>query len=387
MDIRSIFSSLGDSLRSYKEAKENGSHTPLEVRIAAIVFASKRADYYRFVADVIEGTKGRKSLRDIFRSDALRYENTARGKLSEHWARQFEEGGSLAKAFAGTLPRQDVAILDTLQRATGEGGLEQGLRDLADNTALVAKARSIMFTTMAASLVCIALVLGLVFTMPSYTVPKLAEAFSMLPQEMYPASARHLFNFADFVSENWLYCMVGVTFLLTLCLWSISFATGPTRKFLDKYGFIWGLYRDFQSVRLLCNLASMLRKRGNSTHGLREAVEMQLHGASRWKTYHINKMLSMIDRGEIGPSLFSTGILDRETTYYIADLISSRGLEDALQFVRERLEKKVLARISVQAALFSWALMIGSIGIAAYLMFLHVEAIDDMRSALQQYLA
>lgn len=360
---------------------------PLDIRIAAFLFGSKRADYYRYLADMIEGTKGRMSLRDIFLGDADRYGSTARGKLSRHWAERFAEGGSLDRTFKGTLPKQDVAVIDTLQRQSAEGALEEGLRDLASNTGLIGSARTVILTTMAASLVCLALLLGLVMVMPSVTVPKIFDAFSMLPPSEYPESAQGLLDLSIFISSNWAWLTLGAFAFVGVCIWSLSNLTGPVRLFFDRYLILWGIARDFESIRFLSNLAAVLRKRGNTVYGLREAIDMQTAGASRWRRHHVNRMLEIVDSGESSIDIFQTGMLDRETAWYISDLIQARGLSDALQFVRERLESKVLARIKTQSVLLSWTLMMAALAGSGYLMFWHMIAIDDLRLALQQYLS
>lgn len=372
-----------------RESSPSQGGLSFDEKIAAMLFASKRPDYYLYLADLIEGTLGRTSLIDIFENDAARYGNSARGKLSALWARQFDQGGgSLARTFAGTLPDEDVVVLDTLQRAGGEGALQAALRDLALNSELVAKAKSIVIITMFASLVCLSMVLAMVIAMPLFTVPKIADAFSMLPASFYPTKAVSLFAFADFIKANWLVVVLGFVGAIAACGWSMSNITGRVRTFLDKYGIAWGLYRDLQSIKFLSFLAAMLQKRGNSFVGLRDAIEMQLVGASRWKRYHVALMLDMIDHeGKTGKELFETGIMDQTMQWYIADLIEARGIEEALQSVRERLKDRVIKRISVQSSVLAWTLMIVSIFLTSYLMFWHLTVIDDMRKALGLYLS
>src|SRR5690606_24449237 len=77
--------------------------------LAAWRFRVLRADYYDYLADLMEGARGRKPLRDIFQDDARRYgPSTARGALCTHWLRAYEEsGGDLFQAWHGTLPDED----------------------------------------------------------------------------------------------------------------------------------------------------------------------------------------------------------------------------------------------------------------------------------------
>ncbi|MGO4801196.1 hypothetical protein ACEN2T_18100 [Pseudomonas sp. W22_MBD1_FP4] len=364
------------------------SAVSLDTRIAAFIFRSKRADYYYYLADVIEGTRGKKSLLDIFLSDAKRYKTSARGKLSAHWATQFDRcGGSLSKTFQTTLPDEDVAALEALQDSGGETALESALRDLAANTELVSKAKAIVITTSAVAIACLAMLVLFVILMPAYIVPKLIAAFSMLPPEYYPASAVSFFSLADFVGDYWAFIVLFFAASIYGCAWSLSNVTGRSRRYLDKYGMAWGLYRDFQSIRFLSFLAAMIKRRGNESTVLLDAIEMQTVGASRWKRHHIDLMLQYIKRGSIGPELFATGIMDQTMEWYIADLIEARGFEDALEFVRDRLKERVLKKITAQSVVMSWVVLMSSIVLSSWLMFWQMAVTEDMRKALQMFLA
>ena len=364
------------------------SPVSLDTRIAAFLFRSNRADYYYYLADVIEGTKGKKSLLDIFLGDARRYKTSARGKLSAHWATQFDRcGGSLSKTFQTTLPDEDVAALEALQDSGGETALESALRDLAANTELVSKAKGIVLTTSTVAIACLAMLMVFVILMPAYIVPKLIQAFSMLPTEYYPESAISLFSLADFVGDYWEYIVFSFAVFIYGCAWSLSNVTGQVRVYLDKYGLAWGLYRDFQSIRFLSFLAAMIKRRGNESTVLLDAIEMQTIGASRWKRYHIDLMLQHIKRGSVGPELFATGIMDKTMEWYIADLIEARGFEDALEFVRDRLKERVLKKITIQSVFISWVVLMASILLSSWLMFWQMVVIEDMRKALQMFLA
>ena len=386
MKVSALFEKWKYTAASWLRQHTNAGMTA-DAKIASIVFAGDRNDYYTYLADTISGTRGRKSLVDIFKSDSERYGNSARGKLSKHWVKQFTDGGgSLQRTFAGTLPDEDVAVLDTLLRSGGERALENALRDLAENSELLSKARMIMFVTMLASLVCLSMTITMVIAMPSYTVPKIIEAFSMLPIDYYPENGKELVRFAEFVSSSSSLIVIGTSVSVAIIMWSLSYITGKPRKYLDKYGVVWGLYRDFQSIRFLSTLAALVRESDKTAVNLKLALEMQLNGASRWKRYHLNKILAYVSRGKVGPEIFTTGIMDQTMQWYIADLIESRGLSDALQFVKERLKDRVLKRITKQSMALAWGLMISSIAISGYLLAWHMSVIDDLRRALQMYL-
>lgn len=376
---------------TFKATQWLRSHTiagmTTDAKIASIIFAGKRSDYYMFLADTISGTRGRKSLVDIFMSDVERYGSSARGKLSLHWAKQYRAGGgSLQLTFAGTLPSDDVAVLHTLLRNGGERALENALRDLSENSALMSKARMIMLFTTLAGLVCLSMTLGMFIAMPSYTVPKIVDAFSMLPLSEYPKSAASLVALADFVKDSSVMLVMAAVAIVSVVTWSLSYVTGKPREYLDKYGFVWGLYRDFQSIRFLSTLAALVRESDNTAVNLKPALIMQIHGASRWKKYHLNKILEYVGRGKVGPEIFTTGIMDQTMQWYISDLIESRGFSDALQYVKERLKDRVLKRITVQSLVVAWVLLLSSLAVSAYLLAWHYSAIDDLRRSLQLYL-
>ncbi len=360
----------------------------VDAKIASFIFSRNRSDYYLFLADTISGTRGRKSLVDIFASDVERYGSSARGKLSLHWIKQFKSGGgSLQKTFAGTLPADDVAVLETLLQSGGEKALENALRDLAENSQLLSKARMIMFVTTLAAFVCLAMTIAMFIAMPSYTVPKIVQAFSMLPLSEYPQSAKSLVNLSEFLKNSSVTLVLAIACFIGLVTLSLSRVTGKPRHYFDKYGFVWGLYRDFQSIRFLSTLAALVRQSDNTAVNLKLALQMQLHGASRWKKYHLNRILSYVGRGKVGPEIFTTGIMDQTMQWYISDLIESRGFSDALQFVKERLKVRVLKRITIQSITLAWVMMLSSLAVSAYLLAWHMAALDDLRRALQIYLS
>lgn len=359
----------------------------LDIKIAAFLFSGNRADYYLYLAEMIEGTQGKMTLRDIFASDAVRYGDSVRGKLSRHWLSRFENGGMLSYTFRDTFPADEVAFIHSLQASGGENALEEGLKDLSRNTQLISKAKSMVWVTMAAAIFCLLMLVGLVFGMPSYTVPKLSEAFSILPPNAYPQTAKDLFAFADFISSYWHICLLAIITTITAVIWTLSNVYGKPRDFLNKYLILWAIHRDFQSIKFLSTLSAALRKSGNNTDSLKSAVESQISGASRWKQHYIYQMLNKVDRGVVDASIFETGLIEKKMQWFIADLIESRGLQDALNYVRVRLEETSMRKLSAQAVTFSWVLLLLSIGLAGYLLFWHIEAIESMKTAMQNYLS
>lgn len=366
-----------EELRSKIEAMD------FRLRADALWFSAfGRADYYRFLADMIEGTQGTKPLIRIFQDDATRFAGAARGRLSARWARQFARGGNLARTFSKTLPAADIEVIATAQEQGDEDALQQALRELADNTDLQRKALSIVISTLLASLFSLVALLAMVLLTPGVMVPRLQSAFSLVPPEDWPAIAAKLFRFAEVIDASWLMISMLSIALVAGCFWSLGSLTGPARLFFDRYGLIWGMYRDFQSIRTLSSLATAVSQK-TAAKGLREGLAMQVPGASRWKRHHLEQMLAYVDSGTDNSLIFTTGTLDTDTAWYLQDLIESRGMEDALAFVKTRLETRVIKKLSVQSLVISWVLILGVIAAATGLMLWIYAAIDALSAALQ----
>ena len=134
------------------------------LRCDVLRFSGMRADYYEYLADMLDGLQGRKSQRDLFHDDALRHgDRTVRGRLARRWVRTLENcGGDLATAWAGSMPSEELALLRAAQ-AGGAGALIAALRDLARAARVAGQAARIFRDTLLAGLLalCVVSQLGL----------------------------------------------------------------------------------------------------------------------------------------------------------------------------------------------------------------------------------
>lgn len=348
---------------------------------AAKRFASSRADYYRYLARIIEATKGRKSLRRIFLDDAARYGNRPRGVLSAHWADRFDESGDLVHTFSGTLPSTDVAVIGALQRSGG-GALELGLHDLASITTLIGRLRQSMRSVAGVGLVALLLLVGVLAAIPLFTVPELRNAFADVPAELYRANTRTLFGFADWLANYWL-PVAGVLVGLVACVgWSFQNLTGPLRAQLDRVA-VWRLYRYAVAIQFLATLATLLRRRGNVSTRLREGILMLRPGASPYLANHLDSMLERVDDSRIGAETFKTGLLDADTQYFLEDMIDSSGLDDGLQQTRTQLESHTIHVVLKQAQILRWSLLLGAVAALLGIFFWHQIVMRELISLLK----
>jgi len=348
-------------------------------------FRAGRADYYAYLADMLHSLQGRKTLLDHFEDDARRYGPAAvRGRLSQRWARRYQEsGGDLAAAWSGTLPADECLLVASAQQAGG-GALAEVLRDLAHTARLVRAVRDELLYTTAAGLAAMAVAVALLCAVPYFTVPRLQQVFHGLPPEYLGGAARALYALADAVRRwlpLWLVALPGGVLLV---LWSLPRLSGRLRAVLDRI-FPWRLYRDFHAIRFLAMLSVLLRQRGNIDTRLREALAVLAWNARPWLAGHVTAMLARIDAGIVGAESLDTGLIDRELWWFMTDMAAAHGLAGGLQRGRARVESHTAARVRRQAQAIRWTLLLASAGAAICLALWHYAAIDDLRRGLAQF--
>ncbi|WMD23144.1 hypothetical protein RAS12_12425 [Achromobacter seleniivolatilans] len=349
-------------------------------------FRSRRADYYEYLADLVEGTQGRKSLRDIFEDDARRYgPGTVRGRLSRHWALSYlEAGGDLGGAWASTLPARDCLLLACVQEEGGD--LPAALKDIARAVRLAADARMAVMTAAATGMVAALVAFALLCAIPFFSVPRLQSVFQTVPAEDYGRLTQGLFALAGYVREWLVLWLVSTVGLALLGQWSLANLTGPWRDRLDSW-LIWRLYRDFQAIQFLSLLAVLVREHGAADTRLRRALSVQCRGAQPWLRGHLQTMLDRTDAGVAGPELFNTGLLDAETWWFMADMMDASGLETGLARVRLRVEERLLVRVLRQASTLRWTLLIASLATVLGITLWHYGVINELRQSLTNFYA
>lgn len=352
----------------------------------ALRFRARRADYYEYLADVVEGTQGRKSLRDIFEDDARRYgPDTVRGRLCRHWATAYlDAGGDLGVAWSATLPPSECQLLSCVQEEGGD--LAAALRDVARAARLASDAGLALVSAAAAGVVAAIVAFALLCSIPFFGVPRLQQVFQAVPPEDYAPLTRALFALAGGLRQ-WLVLWVVLIFgAVLLSLWSLANLTGDLRAVLDRW-LIWRLYRDFQAIRFLSLLAVLIRQHGAADTRLRRALAVQARDAQPWLHAHLQAMLNRIDTGASGPEIFSTGLLDPETWWYMADMMDALGVEAGLHRVRQRVELRLLSRVRRQAFVLRWSLLVSSLATVLGITLWHYAVIDELRQALTNFYA
>lgn len=353
----------------------------------AMRFAKARADYYQYLADIMAGLQGRKTLCDIFEDDAHRYgPGTVRGRLAGHWFIAFQvHAGDAARTLAGTLPAAELALLAAGQ-AAGGAAFTATLRDLARAARLIARIREVLTGALAGAAVAVGVALLVLGAVPFFTVPRLQQVFQEVPAAARGPLSQALFGLAAFLRPTLPFWLAAVIASCGWLLWSLPNLTGPLRARLDHH-FIWRLYRDFHGTRFLAMLAVLLPQRGNADTRLREALVLQTAGASPWLASHLEAMMARIDIGLAGADALDTGLIDRPTWWYLSDMIAARGIETGMALARDRIENSALARVRRQALTVRWVLLLTSVAFVLGLTLWHYSVIDELRRALMNVYA
>lgn len=346
-------------------------------------FRAQRADYYEYLSVLLVSLDGRRSLHDVFEADARRYgARSARGRLSEHWAERFREsGGDLAQTFADTLPGDDIALMRAAQLA-GAGALGPALADVARTVRLLERARAGVVGALSGALVAAVVLIIVLLAVPLQTVPSLQSAFSSVPPELWGPRTRVLFGLAQLVSDFLPGLLALAAVLVFVVAASLPHYIGAGRTWLDAWLW-WRVYRDFHGIRFLALLATLVAPRGNVATPLRDALLAQLPGASRWKAWHLNRMLERVDDGMVGAQTFQTGLLDAQTYWFLDDMLAIHGVGAGLVRTRERIEGRLLGQILRRALALRWAALGTVLTALLGLVFWHYAVVDELRRALQ----
>lgn len=341
----------------------------------------ERADYYEYLAERMAAGVGGKTLLALFRGDATRRGNTARARLSDVWARRCEaSGGDLLAVWAEVFPEEDLLLLRTAQQA-GAASLVEALRDLASATRLVEEARRTLRQTLAAGVMAVSLLAGMLAAVPHYTAPRLWQTFQGVPQMLHGPAARAFQQFAAALETGLPLGALGLGGAMLCFVLSLPRHTGRLRVVLDRRT-PWSLYRDFQGLRFLLLLALLLRPQGHRVMALRDALARIAGSSGVWVAWQAQRLCDRLDAGWTDADVFDTGLFDHELGGFLQDMIEAHGMDMGLRRAAERLRTQALRRLSRQAMAWRWVLLLGALASLLALAAWHYAVIDDLRRAM-----
>jgi len=353
----------------------------LWVYMAGRSFRSQRADYYEYLADLIDATGGSKTLLNIFQDDALRYPTGARGVLSRVWLERFPQaGGDLFSTWSATLPLEDLLAIQSAQYA-GADALTRTLRQLANVVRLVDRARFMLLTTAFSGMAGLLLAFGSILSIPFFTAKQFRQVFAAVPPQYFSPWTKALFTTEEALSFSWPYVGLGLLIAVIALLWSFANWTGRLRELADRIG-PWAFYRRVHTLRFISLLAVTLSPGGCHSARLRDAIALQTQGASPWFERHLSKMVRRLDLGAPATDALDTGLIDLAIWWYFTDLTRTLGLDEALQRTRLRTEIYALKCIGLQALYLRWGALLFALGIVLGVAFWHAQVFDELRQAL-----
>lgn len=385
--MRTLINNLQTRWRRFLTSRDSSSLS-FSVRYAAHSFRGKRSEYYRNVANIIEGTKGKKKIKQIFLDDAKRFKNRPRGLLSRHWAQMFDKhGGRYGKVFEGTLPDDEVMLIRLIQQKGGDAILPEGLRDLAVTTALVKKALNVVQVAVWGFIFPLIITIVVLAGLPLFTVPQFRDIAGDLPPELYPQRIQTLFGISDFLSNNVFVLIAVLLFSLGAVFYSLPRVTGRVRRVLDnKLLFVWATHRDFEAVKFLSNLSLVIKTRGSKSEPLKDALNHLRFGAGPWKADLIDRMSeNLLHRGMELHDVFKVGLLDKEVQDDLEDMIIANGLNEALEYIRPRLEEMIVSKLEKRCKRFMWIMIMTCTFIVLYLFVLSQLGGQDLQQAILNY--
>lgn len=361
---------------------EKLKHSFSSVGMASRSFAKSRADYYRFMADVLRNSKGKKTMLDIFITDGDRYGKHPRGVLSRYWAAQHQENGAdLIATWQGTLPANDLMMISSAVRVGGSGALEQALEDAARISRVITEAKNLFISTIIVGFFALVLAVGMCFAVPFFLLPTVQEAFSFVPLELWGTSGKRMIWFSDFLKTYGIFVLGGLVGLIGGISWALQNYTGEYRRILDEKFLPFKLYRDFQSSIFIATLASMLKKRGNVSMNMREAVEVLRDSAGPWMAWHCTKILQKMEEGAGQTELFDTGLLENETLFFMVDMIETRQMDVGLQLAGARTEKNAVEVIGKKAKILRGVLLALGLSVVFYVAGWLTSVMGELKAA------
>jgi hypothetical protein len=190
-------------------------------------FRSQRADYYQYLADLIDGTGGTKTLFSIFQDDAQRMrKRNCRGALSQVWLERYPlVGGDLFATWFGSIPLEDLIAIQNAQ-STGAQALVSTLRKLSEMCRLLDRAKSMFVQTALVGFVALLVAIGALMSIPIYTAEHLARVFSAVPVELYGQWTNALQLCATWLRALWLLALLVLLGMVLGVVWSLPNGVG-----------------------------------------------------------------------------------------------------------------------------------------------------------------
>ena len=139
----------------------------------------------------------------------------------------------------------------------------------------------------------------------------------------------------------------------------------------------------------------MTKPRGSGSNTLEQALSQMQEGSTPYIAWHIEAMLDNISsvprnasiriRDEGSINALNTGLIDKDSFFYLMDVNQGSGLKEGLAKAGARVEGPTLAMVEARAKLLSRTLLAVAFVTMAGWSYLHVSASKDFGGAMRNY--
>lgn len=287
-------------------------------------------------------------------------------------------GLSLDQALADWVPRQECAIISA---GVQDSHLVAALKRAADVVRGISEMKSTVFGQLTYPFVLVGVIVVIMLMIYRYFLPPLTHLF---PRENWEGAIWWLGNSAALVAEKGVLLALVGALALGWTIWSLPNVTGRVRRIMDRL-MPWSLYKDFQGVVFLLNIAALL----NAGVPLLEALNRMAEHASPWLKERLNAIRRRVNDGDhLGLALRKTGygFPSRDAVNKLA-LLTSESNSDNSQVIMERyawhMLKTTVSTMKKRINLVSGLLFAVCGGYMA-LMLLVIQQLNDMAGQIGQ---
>ena len=360
---------------------------PFTIRRAASRFKSSRADYYRYLARMLESTKGGTKISTIFENDAQRYEGKPRGILASYWVRTYlGKGANLADAWQGTLPDDEVTIIRVAQTSS-DGALIPALHDISRIAELSDRVKTEVIWTLSAGVIGITIALLMLTVFPVFSAGLLQKNYAFLPLSEWGQSGKSFIAHAERVKSYGIYVVLSIVAVLASFSWSINNLIGPLRDWLDTHIVVFRTIRDIKGAMFLATMSTLTRKRGNVMYTASASLSTLVQSArSPWLKWRVQEILERIEHsGMRGSEAFKTKILSDEMYFFLSDTQSSVGFSEGFNETGKYVENKILGNIIKTMSIFRWVLLLTAVCMVVGMVGWQLSVIYEMGGVTQNF--
>lgn len=287
-------------------------------------------------------------------------------------------GLPLDQAMAGWIPRQECAIISA---GVQDGKMVEALGRASTVVRGISEMKSSVYSQLAYPVILLSVVTGLLNMIHAHFLPPLER---MMPREEWTGALWWLGISAEVVAEQGIWLGMLTLLFVAWIIWSLPNVTGRPRKVMDTF-MPWSLYRDFQGVVFLLNIAALL---GANVKTL-DALNKLAQHASPWLLERLNAIRRRVNAGEhLGLAMRNAGynFPSREAINKLALLTSGQNSDNSQlvidNFARYML-KNTIAAMKRRIGRLSLACF-GLCGMYMIMLLLVIQELNDLAETIGQ---